>query len=75
MATKKTQDQTAEPSAEVTISRTSLAQLVSVINDMEKADAAYQNCQASIFRNYASGLYKANNTRKAMAEAQALLAE
>lgn len=73
MATKKTAK--AEPAAEVTISRTALVQLVSIVDDLAKADRAYMNCQGSVFRTYAQSLYKAANTQKAVAQAKAALAE
>lgn len=69
MATKKS----TEPAAEVMISRTALSQLVSVVDGLEKADRAYLNCQGEIYRNYAQGLYKAQNTKNAVAEAKTAL--
>lgn len=72
MATRKTAP--AELAAEVTISRTALAQLVEVVEALEKADKAYMNCQGNIYRQYAQGLYKALNTQQAVKAAKEALA-
>lgn len=71
MATKKTV--TAEPAAEVTISRTALAQLVTIVEELEKADRAYMPCQGTNYRQHAQGLYKALTTQKAVKEAKEAL--
>lgn len=60
---------------QVTISRTALKKLVKLAEDLEYGDNAYKNCQATIYRNYVQGLYKAANTRNAVAAAREALGE
>lgn len=64
-----------EVPTEVTISRNVLKQLVSIPEELERADLAYKNCQATIFRNFAQGLFRANNTRSAVEAAKEALGE
>ncbi len=65
----------AEVPTEVTIPRSVLKQLVSIPEELERADLAYKNCQATVFRNFAQGLFRANNTRSAVAAAREALGE
>lgn len=60
---------------DVTIPRSVLKQLISIPEELEHADYAYKNCQASVFRSFAQGLYKAGNTRNAVAAAKEALGE
>jgi len=60
---------------EVTIPRNVLKQLVSIPEELERADLAYKNCQATVFRNYAQGLFRAGSTRTAIAAAKEALGE
>ena len=64
-----------EVPTEVTIPRNVLKQLISIPEDLERADLAYKNCQATVFRNFAQGLFRANNTRSAVAAAREALGE
>lgn len=76
MAKTRNAEQTAEEqtqTTQVTISRTALARLVKLAEDLESADNAYKNCQATIYRSYVQGLYKAGNTRMAVAQAKEAL--
>ncbi len=57
----------------ITIPRSVLKQFITLAEDLEKADGAYKPCQASIFRMYAQGLYKAPNMRTAVAQAREAL--
>lgn len=76
MAKTRNAEQTAEEqtqTTQVTISRTALARLVKLAEDLESADNAYKNCQATIYRSFVQGLYKAGNTRTAVAQAKEAL--
>ena len=64
-----------EVPTEVTIPRNVLKQLISLPEELERADLAYKNCQATVFRNFAQGLFRANNTRSAVAAAREALGE
>lgn len=57
----------------VTVERKTLERLVKLAEDLESADNAYKNCQATIYRSYVQGLYKAGNTRMAVAQAKEAL--
>ena len=64
-----------EASDTVTISRSTLRQLVMIPEELEKADRAYMNCQSTVFRNYARSLFGANKTRNAVLAAKEALQE
>ena len=65
----------AAPSNEVTVPRSVLQQFVAAMEGLESADMAYKACQASVFRSYAQGVYKAANVRTAVAQAKQALGE
>lgn len=70
-----TEEATEELIPQVTLSRRAVEKLVKLAEDLEHADNAYKNCQATIYRSYVQGLYKAANTRNAVAEAKEALGE
>ena len=65
----------AAPSNEVTVPRSVLRQFIDAMEGLESADMAYKACQASVFRSYAQGVYKAANVRTAVAQAKEALGE
>ncbi len=71
MATRQKAAET--PAEEVTVNRSVLRQFVNLAEGLEQADNAYKACQASLFRNYAQGAYKAANVRAAVAQAKEAL--
>lgn len=60
---------------ETVVPRTVLRQFVSLVEGLEQADNAYKNCQATLFRNYAQGAYKAQNVRTAIEVAKEALGD
>ena len=60
----------ANPPDEVTVPRSVLRQFVSLVEGLEQADNAYMSCQASLFRDYVHGAYKAVNVRNAVEQAR-----
>ena len=60
---------------EVTVPRSVLQQFVAAMEGLESADMAYKACQASVFRSYAQGVYKAANVRTAVAQAKEALGQ
>lgn len=74
MATK-TKTQAAAPPTDVTVSRSVLKQFISLVDGLEAADAVYQSCQATLFRNWAQKAYRAGNVQKAVAQAKAALGD
>ena len=62
-------------SNEVTVPRTVLRQFIDAMEGLERADNAYKACQASVFRSYAQGVYKAANVRTAVAQAKEALGQ
>lgn len=73
MATK--QKEAATPPTDVTVPRSVLKQFINLVAGLEQADNAYKACQASVFRSYAQGAYKAGNVRMAVAQAKEVLGE
>lgn len=73
MATK--QKAAATPPTDVTVPRSVLKQFINLVTCLEQADNAYKACQASVFRSYAQGAYKAGNVRMAIAKAKEALGE
>ena len=63
------------PPTDVTVPRSVLRQFISLVEGLEQADNAYKNCQATLFRNYAQGAYKALNLKTAVAQAKEALGE
>ena len=68
MATKS--KASASPPDEVTVPRSVLKQFVSLVEGLEQADKAYMTCQASLFRDYVQGAYKAPKVRGAVERAR-----
>ena len=58
---------------EVAVPRSVLEQFISLVEGLEQADRTYQNCQSTLFRNYARGAYKSNNILTAVNAAKAAL--
>lgn len=73
MATK--QKAAVTPPTDVTVPRSVLKQFINLVTGLEQADNAYKACQASVFRSYAQGAYKAGNVRMAVAQAKEALGE
>ena len=73
MATK--QKAAATPPTDVIVPRSVLKQFINLVAGLEQADNAYKACQASVFRSYAQGAYKASNVRTAVAQAKEALGE
>lgn len=73
MATK--QKEATTPPTDVTVPRSVLKQFINLVAGLEQADNAYKACQASVFRSYAQGAYKAGNVRMAVAQAKEALGE
>ena len=65
----------AVPPTDVTVPRSVLWQFINLVEGLEQADNAYKACQASVFRSYAQGAYKAGNVRTAIAQAKEALGE
>ena len=65
----------AVPPTDVTVPRSVLRQFINLVEGLEQADNAYKACQASVFRSYAQGAYKANNIRTAVSQAKEALGE
>ena len=62
-------------SNEVTVPRSVLKQFINLVTGLEQADNAYKACQASVFRSYAQGAFKAGNVRMAVQQAKEALGE
>lgn len=69
MATRKTAAET------VTISKTALRELVSMVEQLEAADAIYKTCQASLFKNFAGSVIKSVPLQSAVTAARAALGD
>lgn len=65
----------AAPPTDVTVPRSVLRQFINLADGLEQADNAYKSCQATLFRNYAQGAYKASNVRAAVSQAREALGE
>ncbi len=65
----------ASPPETVAISRGALKALLAFYNAAEAADAAYQSCQSTLYRNFVRGAQRAANTQRAAEEARRLLGE
>ena len=60
---------------DVTIPRSVLKHLVEAVESLQQADAAYKSCQASVFRQYAEGVFRAGNTVSAIEQAKEALGD
>ena len=58
-----------------TVSAKALRELVAFVDSVEAADAHYQSCQATLFRDFVRGAHRAANLRAAAEEARRALGE